>query len=135
MSGARIPCVGAIAHDPRGRILLVRRANEPARGLWSLPGGRVEPGESHEAAVVREVLEETGLEASVVREVGTIERDAPEGGTYVIRDFVVEVTGGALVPGDDASGAAWFTRAELAVLPTSPGLIEALTDWALLPAD
>lgn len=129
---ARIPCVGAVALDGEGRLLLVRRANPPAQGRWSLPGGRVEPGESHEAAVVREVAEETGLRARVIAEVGTVEREAPGGGTFVIRDFLVEAAG---VPAaaDDASDAAWVTRAELEALPTSPGLVEALAAWGVLP--
>lgn len=129
---ARIPCVGAIALDFRGRLLLIRRANEPARGLWSLPGGRVESGESHEEAVVREVREETGLTAVVVREVGTVERGAPGGGVYVIRDFLVEVRGDP-VAGDDAREAAWVSRTDLEALPTSPGLLEALAEWGIWP--
>src|SRR5437763_11981549 len=61
----RVACAGAVIRDRPGRILLVLRANDPGRGLWSLPGGRVEPGETPEQAVVREVREETGLEVSV----------------------------------------------------------------------
>ena len=56
-----VPCVGALAYDAEGRLLLIRRRNEPGRGLWSVPGGRVEPGESDAEAVVREMAEETGL--------------------------------------------------------------------------
>src|SRR4051812_35800604 len=51
----RVPCVGAVVTDAEGRLLLVQRANEPGRGLWSIPGGRVEPGETARQAVVREV--------------------------------------------------------------------------------
>jgi 8-oxo-dGTP diphosphatase len=53
----RIPCVGAIIKDQSGRLLLIRRRNEPGAGLWSVPGGRIEPGETDQQAVVREVLE------------------------------------------------------------------------------
>ena len=53
--------MGALAYDADGRLLLIRRGNEPGRGLWSVPGGRVEPGESDAEAVVREMAEETGL--------------------------------------------------------------------------
>ena len=59
-----IRCVGGIVHDAQGRLLLIKRANEPGRGRWSLPGGRVEPGETDAEAVVREVREETGLEVT-----------------------------------------------------------------------
>ncbi len=128
-----IDCVGAIVRDAAGRVLLVRRANPPAQGLWSIPGGRVEAGESAHDAVLRELAEETGLHGTVQREVGTVERAAPGGGTYVIRDFLVQAeTADAPVAGDDATDAAWFTPAELDTLATSPGLVEALTGWGLL---
>ena len=129
-----IPCVGAIVVDDGGRLLLVRRANPPAQGLWSIPGGRVEPGEEGEQAVLRELVEETGVVGVVMREVGTVTRDAPGGGTYVIRDFLVRADAEFdLVAGDDALDAAWFTPAELRAVDTSPGLVEALESWGLLP--
>ena len=128
-----IPCAGAVVFDAAGRLLLVRRANPPAQGRWSIPGGRVEAGESHEQAVVRELHEETGLRGVVVREVGTVEREAPDGGTYVIRDFVLHVDDAeAVTAGDDASEAAWFNPADLAMVDTSDGLVETLTEWGLL---
>jgi isopenicillin N synthase-like dioxygenase/ADP-ribose pyrophosphatase YjhB (NUDIX family) len=131
---AGIPCVGAVVMDEGGRLLLVRRANPPAQGLWSIPGGRVEPGESHEQAVVRELAEETGLLGAVEREVGTVERDAPDGRTYVIRDFLVSVDDvGPARAGDDAADLRWFSPAELSDAQTSPGLVTALRDWGLLP--
>jgi len=128
-----IPCVGAVAFDGHGRLLLVRRANPPAQGKWSIPGGRVEPGEEHEAAVLRELREETALVGSVVREVGRIDRDAPSGGVYVIRDFLVSVDGEtAPRAGDDASEARWFAPDELEGLETSEGLVDILVHWGLL---
>ena len=128
-----IPCVGAIVLDDARRILLIKRGQAPALGLWSIPGGRGEPGERHEVAVVRELLEETGLTGAVVREVGTVLRDAPSGGTYEIRDFMLSVDGGVLRAGTDADDAGWFTRADLDDLPCSPGLVEALAEWDVLP--
>jgi ADP-ribose pyrophosphatase YjhB (NUDIX family) len=128
-----VPCVGAIARDDVGRLLLIRRANPPAQGLWSLAGGRVEAGESWEEAVVREFREETGLEAVVERHMGDVRRDAPDGRVYVIRDFLVAVLGSTEPQaGDDALDVAWFTEAELSSLDTSPGLVEALTEWGIL---
>lgn len=134
----RIRCVGAVVHDARGRLLLVRRAEPPAQGTWSLPGGRVEPGEDDATAVVREVAEETGLRVRAGRIVGIVERPAPSGGVHVITDLACDVLGGELRPGDDAADARWFTAAalEAAALEaagTSPGLVEALTEWAVLP--
>ncbi|MED5528699.1 MAG: NUDIX domain-containing protein, partial [Actinomycetota bacterium] len=100
---ADIPCIGAVVFDDQGRLLLVQRANPPAQGLWSLPGGRQEPGETAEQGVVREVREETGLTVRVEREVGTVVRQAPSGDDYVIRDFVCVVRGdGAVVAADGA---------------------------------
>jgi ADP-ribose pyrophosphatase YjhB (NUDIX family) len=130
---ADIPCVGAVVRDGRGRLLLVRRANPPAQGRWSIPGGRVESDESHEEAVIRELTEETGLKGRVVREVGSILRDAPSGGVYVIRDFLVEVDEGSVPSaGDDAADARWFAVDELDDLDTSEGLVETLVHWELI---
>jgi 8-oxo-dGTP diphosphatase len=131
-----VACVGAVVLDARGRLLLIRRGHEPSRGLWSVPGGRVEPGESDAAATAREVLEETSLAVTVGSLAGTVERDAPGGGVYVIRDFVCVPTGTADVDavraGDDADDARWFTPDEVRALDTSPGLVEALEAWGVL---
>ena len=130
-----IPCAGAIVVDRAGRVLLVLRANPPAQGRWSIPGGRIEAGERAEEAAVRELREETGLRGEVVRDVGTVERPAPAGGTYVIRDFLLRVEGDPMpVAGDDAADAGWFTGAEVRALETSPGLGEALIGWGILDA-
>lgn len=128
-----IACVGAVAFDAQGRLLLVKRANPPAQGLWSIPGGRVEPGESAEVAVVREVLEETGLVVRIVREVGTVFRDAPSGGRYVIRDFLVEPESRVEpVAGDDAADVRFAAVGDLSADELSPGLLDALSDWDLI---
>jgi 8-oxo-dGTP diphosphatase len=135
-----VPCAGAVVHGGtayggRGTLLLVRRGREPALGRWSLPGGRVEPGEDAAAAAVREVYEETGLVVVAGRWLGRVHRPGPGGVTYVIDDFACSVRGGALRAGDDAAEARWVSGAELAVLPLSDGLLAALTEWDALPAD
>jgi ADP-ribose pyrophosphatase YjhB (NUDIX family) len=137
VTGRRIPCVGGVVHDAAGRLLLVRRGRQPAKGTWSVPGGRVEAGESDTEATAREVLEETGIAVSVGAQAGTVERDAPGGGVYVIRDYVcVPADGTADVDdvraGDDADDARWFTTDEVRALDTSPGLVEALEEWEVL---
>ena len=99
-------------YDEQRRLLVVRRANEPGRGLWSIPGGRVEPGEDDPAAVAREVAEETGLDVEVGALVGEVEREAPKGKLYVIRDYEATAVGGTLTPGDDATDAKFVTRDE-----------------------
>lgn len=128
-----IPCVGGVVINPAGFLLVVQRKNEPARGMWSLPGGRVEQGETAEVAVVREVTEETGIFAQVLREVGTVQRAAPGGGIYDIRDFLmVDDSETQPLAADDALDARYVTPAQLRDLPTSPGLIEALTEWGIV---
>ena len=110
------PCAGGIVFDEAGRLLLVRRANPPAQGQWSIPGGRCRSGEPAEAACVRELVEETGLVVEVLRPAGRVERPAPSGGRYVIDDFVCAVRGGTLRAGDDATAARWVSHDELAHL-------------------
>lgn len=121
---------------PDGRILLVRRANPPAQGCWSVPGGRVEPGEDDAAATTREVLEETALPVLVGELVGTVERDAPDGSVFVIRDYrcrpVDDAATAAVVAGDDAADVGWFTPAQVRELDCAPGLVEALEEWGVL---
>ncbi len=92
-----IPCVDLLVSDERGRILLVRRRNEPARDQWWFPGGRVHFGETREAAVHRKLKEECGLTPTVVEEIGSFDLlfDAlPDGGpTHAITTlFHVRVT-------------------------------------------
>jgi 8-oxo-dGTP diphosphatase len=120
-------------HDAAGRLLLIRRGREPGRGLWSLPGGRVERGETVAAAAVREVREETGLDVVAGAPVGRVERAGPAGQTYVIEDVACTVRGGTLKAGDDADDVRWVAAGDLAELPLSEGLLEALTAWAVLP--
>jgi 8-oxo-dGTP diphosphatase len=132
MTGQRIPCVGAIITDAGGRLLLIKRGHDPGAGLWSLPGGRVEPGETDEEAVVREIREETGLSVVCDRLVGSVERKGLGGAVLDIRDYAVTVSGGELAAGDDAADARWVSPADLAGLPVTGGLVEALSAWGVL---
>jgi mutator protein MutT len=127
-----VPCVGAVIRDEEGRLLLVRRARPPAAGTWSLPGGRVEPGEDDAAAVAREVREETGLDVAVGGLVGTVERSVAADIVYVINDYACQVVAGNLRAGDDAREVRWCTPAEVRALPTSPELVDTLEAWAVL---
>jgi len=123
-----VSAVGAIAHDASGRLLVVRRGRAPSVGLWFLPGGRVEAGETDVQALVREVAEETGLEVSVGPLVGSVVRQP-----YDIRDYSCRVVGGLLRAGDDVTDARWVTLAELRALPTTEGLLDILAAWSALP--
>jgi len=132
----RVPCVGAVIRDERGRILLIKRGHEPGKGLWSVPGGRIEPGETDEQAVVREVLEETGLEVECGPLLGAIERQGMSGMILQISDYRAVVTGGELAAGDDAADARWLTLQEASELDSTGkvtgGLLTILRSWGAL---
>jgi ADP-ribose pyrophosphatase YjhB (NUDIX family) len=126
--------VGAVIKDAAGRLLLIRRGHEPGAGLWSLPGGRIEPGETDEQAVAREILEETGLRVACGRLVGTAELPGLDGAVADVRDYLATVTGGELAAGDDADDVRWATAADLTRLPLTSGLAEFLAARGVYPA-
>jgi 8-oxo-dGTP diphosphatase len=100
------------------RVLLVKRAHEPLKGQWSLPGGAVELGETLQEAVVREVREETGLTIDVGAVVEVFDRvqKADDGRIeyhYVLVDYLCHATGGALACATDADDARWVERTDL----------------------
>ena len=132
MSGRVVPCVGAVIKDDLGRLLLIKRGHPPGAGLWSLPGGRIEPGETDAEALVREVREETGLAIEAGHLLGAVHRPARDGDVFDIRDYTATITGGLLQPGDDAADARWVDAIELESLPITDGLTETLTSWGVL---
>ncbi len=116
--------VGALIIDG-GRIVLVRRANPPAEGEWSIPGGLVHLGETLNEAVVREAREETGLEVRPEFLVELLERIFPDEQSrtryhYVLADFSCQVTGGMLLAGSDAAEARWVGREDLESFNLAP---------------
>lgn len=127
--------VGAVAVRD-DEILLVRRGHGPAAGAWSVPGGRVCFGEDLREAVVREVLEETGLEVVVERFLGFVERidDGADPSHFVILDFAVVVLdpNQPVVAGDDAAEAAWVPLEDLDGLVLVEGLAEFLADVGVI---
>jgi 8-oxo-dGTP diphosphatase len=111
---------------------MVRRGRGPGAGLWSIPGGRVEAGETLQQAVERELQEETGVEGECEGLVGWVERMGPAH-HFVILDFSVRVPlGSEPVPGDDAAEAAWVRLTEVRDLPLVEGLALFLEDHGIL---
>ena len=118
------PTVGVGALVRSGdRYLLVQRGKEPRKGLWAVPGGKVEFGETLEAAAAREVLEETGLEVAVGA-VAWVGNAIGDGYHFVLIDFHASVVGGDLAPGDDAADARWVTKEEALALPLTDSMHE-----------
>ncbi len=103
----------AVLIEQDGRVLLVRRANEPFRGLWTLPAGFINGGEDPAEAAARECLEETGLFVNITRVLDVIAGREHERGADFIIVYHAEVLRGELIPADDADAAEWFARNEL----------------------
>jgi len=128
-----IRAAGAVVTDASGRLLLVRRGREPGRGRWSVPGGRVEAGESFAAAAAREVREETGLEVEIGVELLAARIPAGDGDEFDVHDFAATVTGGTLMVGDDADEVRWCRPEELPGLPLVDGLLAGLRRAGVVP--
>lgn len=113
----------------QGRVLIVRRARSPARGLYTLPGGGVELGETLHQAVVREIREETGLDIEPVALAGyreAIVRDAAGAVErhFVILPFAARWIAGEVSLNEELAEAHWLTPSELATLKTTEGLAQ-----------
>ena len=108
--------VGAVVMKDN-KVLLVKRKNPPAQGMWALPGGRVHAGESLEEAVEREIREETGIHVQVgpvVHVFDVIERNDDDLSVhYVIIDYRAEYMSGDLSAGDDALEVGWVSKDEI----------------------
>lgn len=135
-----VPGVGAAVVDA-GRVLLVKRGREPAKGQWAVPGGKVDLGETVVEAVRWEVAEETGLVIEVKDVIWAGESigpgDPPEW-HYVLVDFVAIPVSGEAVAGDDAAELGWFNAPEaldLPLTPTMPDLIQRLVDRRLISSE
>ena len=117
---APAPCVGVVCL--RGdEVLLIRRGRPPRQGEWSLPGGRIEPGERAVDAALREQREETGVVAEITGLLDVVDGLFPEAGRhYVLIDYAARWVSGEPVAGDDAAEARFVALDQ----------VEALVDWA-----
>ncbi len=125
-----LPGVGAIVI--RGEsILLIQRARDPLKGYWSIPGGLIEPGETIEAAVIRELREETGLRVLTAERFEIFERIMRDAAGraeyhYILHDYVCTVEEGELRAGDDAGRVEWVHRVDLKMLQLTEGTLEVI---------
>ena len=129
--GAPTVCVGAVA-TRTNELLMIRRATDPGLGRWSVPGGRVERGETLAEAVVRELSEETGLSGICGPLLGWTEI-IDDTHHFVVLDFEVTIIGpGEPTPGDDALEAAWTSVWTVPELDLVDGLAEFLSDHGII---
>lgn len=129
-----VRAAAAVVVREDGRLLLIRRGTEPQRGRWSVPGGRVEPGETVAEAAVREAFEETGARVRAERELGVVLVPGGADLVYEVHDVAATYLGGRLRPGDDADAVRWAAPEELPGLGTTDGLLEHLARFGIRPS-
>jgi len=121
---ARTPNAASVALIDKDRVLLIQRNRKPYFGMWSLPGGRLEPGETPEAAAQREVLEEVGL--ACFRLMPIRKMYLGDAGNFLLQVFATEGFEGEVVISDEISAYRWVRLDELYGLTTTPGLGDVL---------
>ncbi len=108
-----LPVVSIVVQNHKGDVLLVKRAQEPSEGMWCFPIGFAECGETIQEAAVRELKEESGIDAVIVRLLDVMSDRTDTYGEVVVVTFVAEKTGGTEAAGDDACDVAYFPVAHL----------------------
>jgi 8-oxo-dGTP diphosphatase len=118
MTVERVDCVGVVCI--RGdSVLLIQRGTAPRKGEWSIPGGRIEAGETEAEAALRELSEETGVRANLLTKITALNADF-EGYHYRLHDYLAQWTDGDPVAGDDAAQARFVPISEIATLNMWP---------------
>lgn len=120
----RTPNAASVALLHREKVLLIQRARAPWLGMWSLPGGRLEPGEDAEACAKRELMEELGLSVHALRPVARL--TLGEDGRFLLQVFGTESFEGDIVPSDEIAAHNWVSPRQLGGLETTPHLGEVL---------
>lgn len=128
---SEVPLIGVgVVIIEKGRLLLIKRGNEPGKGLWAVPGGKVRIGETLKAAARREASEETGLDVDV-GEVAWVGEHITDTRHIVLIDFYATAAGGYLAASDDADEAEWVELDMVDSYPLTPtmhDLIEELRE-------
>lgn len=131
MSEAIVVAVGGVAIVD-DEILLIKRGTEPSAGRWSVPGGRVERGETLAEAVVREVAEETGLRVAAGPLIALAERIGPDQHVLIANHHVDVIGPTTPTAGDDAAAAAWVPLTQLGEIDLVPGLLAYLREHGVV---
>jgi ADP-ribose pyrophosphatase len=133
----QIPQVGVgILIQDEDKYLLIKRAAEPDAGLWTIPGGIVELGETAKDAAVREVYEETGLEIVILDLLDVVDKIITDDSNrikyhFIIVDYLAKVYGGQLNPSSDATDARWVAVSDISKYQLSPTLLKLLKEKGL----
>lgn len=129
MSRSPVPAVSGIILNG-DQVLLVKRAKFPGKGFWSLPGGRVEFGETLEQALIRELKEELGIRAQIQELIGVYDAIGA-GYHFVIACYLVRMEGNP-VPGSDILEIGWFHPDQLSSIQITPTALRALKDAGII---
>jgi len=126
MTTTRTDCVGVVCLKGES-VLLIQRGTAPRKGEWSIPGGRIEPGETEAQAALRELDEETGVTANVLTKITALNADF-EGYHYRLHDYLAEWVSGTPVAGDDAAQAKFVPLNEIDNLGMWPETVRVIRE-------
>ncbi|MEO0206932.1 MAG: NUDIX hydrolase, partial [candidate division WOR-3 bacterium] len=112
-----VPSVAGFIMNSNDEILLIKRGAEPEKGKWALPSGFIEPNETPEQAVLRELKEETGLNGIIKKMLGVYVEPTRIYGDVLLIGYEIEITGGKTKPGSDTTEVRFFSKNKLPGIP------------------